>query len=112
MTDAPPSSSASPSTWKRDLPARMQSETFDLVLAGQYPAVVSLVRDEADRLQEIVITARGTSAKAEAGLPVIYEDLGIALSRAIQGRDPATGEFVAAEGFQDSPEALAEGGQP
>lgn len=78
--------------WKPGLAARMRAESFDVVLADAYPVTFSIVRDAAGAVAEIQIQAQGSTAKSDGGLPLIYEDLGAALSRAIQRRDPMTGE--------------------
>lgn len=87
-----------PETWRREglwkpgLPTRMRSQSFYAVLAGAYPVTFAIVRNEAGQVCEIVIEAQGSTAKSDGGLPLIYEDLGAALSRAIQGRDAESGK--------------------
>lgn len=81
--------------WKPGLAAKMRCESFDVVLADAYPVTFAIVRDHAGAVAEIQIQAQGSTAKSDGGLPLIYEDLGAALSRAIQGRDPVTGEPLA-----------------
>jgi len=71
---------------------RLPSETVAPVLdlkTGSHALDVSLCRDaETGELREIVFVGRG---KIGQGLDTMLHDLGIKLSRAIQGRDPDTG---------------------
>ena len=75
---------------------RLNGETVSLVLAipasdgkmAQHPLDVSLMYDKAGTLREVVFVGRG---KIGHGLDLLLHDLGIKLSRAIQGRDPDTG---------------------
>lgn len=70
---------------------RLWSETVALTLEvgnGAHHLDVSLVYDENARLHEIVFVGRG---KIGHNLDQMLVDLGVQLSRAIQGRDPDTG---------------------
>jgi hypothetical protein len=81
-------------------PARIEAETVSLTL--KVPAAdgklathlleVSLAYGADGRLREVVFVGRG---KVGHGLDLLLHDLGIKLSRAIQGRDPDTGEKAA-----------------
>jgi hypothetical protein len=74
---------------------RLASETVGLKLqvgAGEHHLDVSLAYDKNDRLRELVFVSRG---KIGSGLDLLLHDLGIKLSRAIQGRDPDTGKAAA-----------------
>lgn len=67
---------------------RLRSETVDLEIRvgeGVHRLAVSLAVDEKDGLREIVFVTRG---KVGHGLDDMLRELGIQLSRAIQGRNP------------------------
>jgi hypothetical protein len=83
--------------WKPGLAAKLPCQSFDVVLAKAYPVTFSIVRDAGGAVAEIVIQAQGSTAKSDGGLPLIYEDLGVALSLAIQGRDPVSGQPLAGQ---------------
>lgn len=72
---------------------RLRSETFDLTIRlgeGEHRLAVSLCyAQDSYRLTEIAFVGRG---KIGHGLDDMLRELGIQLSRAIQGRDPDTGE--------------------
>ena len=71
---------------------RLRSETVAIQLeleSGVHNLDISLAYDENDRLRELVFVGRG---KIGHGLDLLLHDLGIKLSRAIQGRNPDTGE--------------------
>lgn len=80
---------------------RLWSETITIELKvadGQHVFDVSLVFDgpepyehDSARIHEIVFVGRG---KVGGGLDQMLIDLGVQLSRAIQGRYPSTGELV------------------
>ena len=74
---------------------RLPSETVALTLElaeGAHRLDVSLCRDaDTGELREIVFVGRG---KIGQGLDLMLHDLGIKLSRAIQGRDPNTGAVI------------------
>jgi len=76
---------------------RLPAETFDLVLGEAYPCRISIARDPAT-LQpvEVVLKPSGSVGKSGGSLDLIFFDLGIALSRTLQGRDPATGAAMPA----------------
>lgn len=70
---------------------RLRSETVTLTLdvgEGHHVLDVSLAYDRFGALREMVFVGRG---KIGQGLDLLLHDLGIKLSRAIQGRDPDTG---------------------
>ncbi len=72
--------------------SRLPAETFDLVLGGSYPCRVSLARDPVTGAPvEIVLKPTGSAGKSGGSLDLIFFDLGVALSRALQGRDPGNG---------------------
>ena len=71
---------------------RLRSETVAMILehaGAQHPLDVSLAYDADGALREIVFVGRG---KIGQGLDLLLHDLGIKLSRAIQGRNPDTGQ--------------------
>lgn len=70
---------------------RLRSETLTLNLSANgrvYPFDVSLAYDDDYRLHEVVFVG---GQKVGTDLEMMFHDLGIQLSRAIQGRDPETG---------------------
>ena len=71
---------------------RLRSVTTEITIGGGHTLAVSLAYDnETDLLREVVFVGRG---KIGQGLDMMLHDLGIKLSRAIQGRDPETGEVL------------------
>ena len=71
---------------------RLRSETVDIEIQiddGSHKFEVSLAYDDVGILREIAFVGRG---KCGGGLDHILRELGIQLSRAIQGRNPMTGE--------------------
>ena len=74
-------------------PTRMPSETFALDLAAGVGPDGEIVRHRFDvslayhggRLHDIIFVTRG---KIGQGLDLMFQDLGIQLSRLIQGREP------------------------
>src|SRR6185437_10614682 len=74
---------------------RLPAETLHLTLdmeSGTHELDVSLAYDEVSyRLREIAFVSRG---KIGQGLDLLLQDLSIKLSRAIQGRNPDTGEPI------------------
>lgn len=72
---------------------RLASDTYDLALrvgGGAHALKVSLAYDETNgMLREIAFVSRGKSGQ---GLDAMLTELGIALSRLIQGRHPETGD--------------------
>jgi hypothetical protein len=75
-------------------PRRLHSDTLDMRLplaSGHHDLTVSLIYDARERLTEIAFVGRG---KIGGALDQILVELGIRLSRAIQGRDPDTGAVV------------------
>lgn len=82
-------------------PRRLESETVPLTLEvptkdeegkdaiAHHALEVSLAYGADGRLRELVFVGRG---KVGHGLDLLLHDLGIKVSRAIQGRDPDTGE--------------------
>lgn len=75
-----------------NVPGRLQADTFDLVLGESYPLRLSVARDKAGRAVEIVLKPSGSAGKSGGSLDLIMFDLGISISRALQGRDPGTGK--------------------
>lgn len=73
---------------------RLQSDTLDLRLPlgeGHHELTVSLVYDDAGVLSEIAFVRRG---KSGGQIDQMLVELGVMLSRAIQNRDPHTGEAI------------------
>lgn len=66
---------------------RLSAESTEVMLAGVYPACISVARDADGAAVEVVVKARGTAGKSGGGIELILADLGIALSRLLQGRD-------------------------
>ncbi len=76
-----------------EMSRRLRSETVGLNIQlanGFHSLAVSLAVDDDHRLREIIFVSRG---KIGQGLDEMFRELGIQLSRAIQGRDPETGEW-------------------
>lgn len=74
-------------------PNRLPADTYDLVLGESYPCRMSIARDpRSDEVVEIVLKPSGTAGKSGGSLDLIFFDLGVALSRALQRRDPGTGK--------------------
>jgi hypothetical protein len=72
------------------VPDRLPAETYDLMLGNDYACRVSLARDPATgQPVEIVLKPTGSAGKSGGSLDLIFFDLGVALSRALQGRDPS-----------------------
>ena len=75
---------------------RLNAETVDLHIDG-YSISVSLAYGPATgELRELVFTKR--PGKQGSHLDLMFHELGVQLSRAIQGRDPATGDEPKGEG--------------
>jgi hypothetical protein len=73
---------------------RLQSETVSLTLDlenGQHRVDFSMAYDGRGTLREIVFVGRG---KIGQGLDMLLHEISIKASRAIQRRDPDTGELV------------------
>ncbi len=81
---------------------RLVTETYDAMVEG-HALQISVARDAPPRRDpatgtlvlgqpvEVVFVSRG---KIGQGMDLLLSNLGIAISRAIQGRDPNTGEAV------------------
>lgn len=68
---------------------RLPSETHRLSIGGHiFDASLAYDPDDGGRLREVVFVSRG---KVGHGLDLLFHDLGIQLSRIIQGRNPETG---------------------
>ncbi len=65
---------------------RLQAESQEVLLAGHYAACLSIARDRDGNALEIVIKPRGECGKSGGGIELIFQDLGIALSKMLQGR--------------------------
>lgn len=78
---------------KPGLPARLNSRSFDVTIAG-HPVTFSLAGMPGQAPIELLISARGDSGKSDTGLQLIFAGLGVAVSRALQGRNPETGEAL------------------
>ena len=73
---------------------RLWGENFDLSIRlgeGRHAFTLTVARDEHDIPREISFVGRG---KTGAGLDQFLLELGIQCSRAMQRRDPATGEAL------------------
>ena len=75
---------------------RLPGETLHLTLdldTGKHELDVSLIYDPAQsyRLRELVFVSRG---KIGQGMDLLLHDLGIKISRALQGRNPDTGDPI------------------
>lgn len=73
---------------------RLCSVTVPLTLEigdGRHDLAVCLAYDAHGLLHEVNMVSRG---KIGHGLDLLLHDLGIKLSRAIQGRDPDTGKLI------------------
>lgn len=71
---------------------RLWGENFDLRIPlgnRHHDLTVTIARDEKDIAREVSFTGRG---KVGAGLDQFLLELGIQVSRAMQRRDPATGD--------------------
>jgi len=71
---------------------RLRCENVDIALPvgnGCHHLEVSLAYDDHNTLREVAFVGRG---KIGHGIDMMMHELGIKLSRAIQGRDPDTGE--------------------
>lgn len=74
---------------------RLASHTYDVRLKvkdGHHDLKITVAYNELGHVHEVVFVGRG---KIGQGLDQILMDLGIATSRAVQGRDPMTGRHVA-----------------
>ena len=67
-------------------PGRLAAESQEVMLAGMYPACISIARDRQGNALEIVIKPRAECGKSGGGIELIMADLGIALSKMLQGR--------------------------
>jgi hypothetical protein len=79
---------------------RLYSETLDIPLPierGVHHLTVSFVYDDSEMraLREIAFVRRG---KSGGGLDQLFVQLGVMLSRALQRRDPVTGDPIDGEG--------------
>ena len=81
--------STDPSNARR-LPCETVSLSIDLN-GGRHNLDVSLAYDESNVLREVVFVGRG---RIGHGLDPLLHDLGIKLSRIIQGRHPDTGSAM------------------
>ena len=71
---------------------RLASETYSIVLAdGGHHLDLTIARDDDGSVHEVAFVTRG---KAGHGLDQMLVDLGVQISRAIQRRDPQTGETL------------------
>ena len=83
------------------VPNRLPALTHELLLADEYPVRMSIAYDMAGHPVEIVLKPGGRSGKSGQGLELLFSDLAVALSRALQGRDPKTGLNTPHEGAPD-----------
>jgi hypothetical protein len=88
--------------FKPGLPSRLRAFSTDAVLDGEYPVTFALSVGGDGALVEVAIRPTGTIGRSGHGLELIFEDLGIALSRAIQGRNPQNGQPVPYGLFMDA----------
>ena len=68
---------------------RLPSETVEITLGERHKLLLSIARTLDGAVYETVFVGRG---KIGEGLDDLFHELGIKLSRAIQGRNPETGE--------------------
>lgn len=71
---------------------RMETSTYDYRMAvgeGFHDIAISVSTDKSGKVQKVMFPTRG---KIGHGMDHMLSDLGIAVSRAIQGRDPQTGD--------------------
>lgn len=74
---------------------RLASETYSIVIPladGQHRLDICIARDTQDQVREVNFVTRG---KIGGGLDALLHELGIQVSRAIQRRNPQTGEPLA-----------------
>lgn len=79
---------------RRSQTRRLRSVTMPLTIQigdGKHDLAVCLAYDANDRLHEINLVSRG---KIGHHMDLMLHDLGIKLSRAVQGRDPDTGKPI------------------
>ena len=92
-----------------DLPPRLECDNWEVLLDGgggsQHPITVSVARDPFGHPLEVVFVGRGKSGH---GIDLMFADLGVKLSKILQGRDPEGG----AEDGPASPFPLLEGPTP
>lgn len=75
-------------------PRRLRAENISLTLeleGGNHQLDVSLVYNSDGTLTELVFVGRG---KIGQGMDMMLQNLGLKLSRAIQGRDPDSGAVL------------------
>ena len=75
-------------------PKRLMSETFDITLGETednkgHAVTLALMYDQGGRAIEMMFVGRG---KIGEGMDFILMELGMKCSRALQGRNPETGE--------------------
>lgn len=70
-------------------PRRLQSDTYHATLIGRHRITITVSRDAAGHPVEILLT---TGGKIGAEMDQLLVDLGVSISRAMQGRDPETGD--------------------
>ncbi len=73
---------------------RLESESYDVTVQlgnGIHRMTLTVARDSTDVPREVVFSRRGKSGH---GLDLMLTQLGIAISRALQRRDPDTGVSV------------------
>lgn len=71
---------------------RLESETYSIVIpvgTGSHHLDICIARDKSDHVREVNFVSRG---KIGGGLDSLLHELGIQVSRAIQRRNPQTGE--------------------
>jgi hypothetical protein len=69
-------------------PRRLASDTYSAVLLGGHLVTITVSRDAAGHPVEVLLTTGGKIGQA---MDQMLVDLGVAISRAIQDRDPSTG---------------------
>lgn len=70
---------------------RLDATNYTVVIGGHEISFAIALHPETGQPYEIAFTERG---KIGQGIDILFADLSACLSRAIQGRDPATGEFI------------------
>lgn len=68
------------------LPARLDADSEEIMLAGRWACLLTVCRDKDGRPLEVVIKMRDKAAKSGSDTEIMAADLGIAISRMLQGR--------------------------
>lgn len=71
---------------------RLQSDTYSAILIGRHLITITVARDAIGHPVEVMLT---TGGKIGSDIDQLLVDLGVSISRAMQGRDPQTGDLPA-----------------